>query len=166
MTNLNRLEMKTEDDIQKILPQMNLPSHVEEDILALVERLNDFLSQDGYELIFRRSLAGNIRTILNNSADLNIIPGNEAGICCPLAVAFCRGESNYSPYGFRNVLRAVRKHMIYCFNDTSTVMFITDVWSPRLLEESRGDLAAYKARGKHILFFLVNGRKLTLLRWN
>ena len=89
MTNLNRLEMKTEDDIQKILPQMDLPAHVEEDILALVERLNDFLSQDGYEVIFRRSLAGNIRTILNNSADLNIIPGNETGICCPLAVAFC-----------------------------------------------------------------------------
>ena len=39
MTNLNRLEMKTEDDIQKILPQMDL--YVEEDILALVERLND-----------------------------------------------------------------------------------------------------------------------------
>ena len=51
MTNLNRLEMKTEDDIQKI-PQMGLSEHVEEDIFALVERLNDFLSQDGYEVIF------------------------------------------------------------------------------------------------------------------
>ena len=57
-------------------------------------------------------------------------------------------------------MRQVRKHLIDCFNDTGAVLVVTDVWSPKLLEESLLDLDAHETRGKHILIFLVNGRNL------
>lgn len=163
MAKLNKIEMVLGNDLPSELRQLELPVRIIEDILSVVEGLNHINSQRGYQSIFRYNPAGMLREMIGRNSDINIIPGVEAGICCPLAVALSMGDSMSHRYGLRNVMRAVRRHLIDCFQDTGVMMIVTDVWSPRLLEESLGDLQAHENQGKHILFFLVNGSKLTLV---
>ena len=163
MAKLNKVEMGLGNDLPSELRQLEIPTPAIEDILSVVSGLNRLISQHGYQSIFRYNPAAMVREMIVRTSDINIIPGVESGICCPLAVALSMGDSMSCRYGLRNVMRAVRRHLIDCFQDTGVMMIVTDVWSPRLLEESLGDLQAHENQGKHMLFFLVNGSKLTLV---
>lgn len=159
MAGLNKNEIHTHSISNNLISQTELPGFLKEDILSVLDGLSGLILDRGYGSLFRDGPAAHVREIIGRQTDINIIPGVEEGICCPLALALSTiGSPNR--YSFRTVMRQVRKHMIDCFNDTGAVLVITDVWSPRLLEESLLDLDAHESRGKHILFFLVNGRNL------
>lgn len=163
MKNTHKTEMQIENELVRTVRKLGLPELIQSDVLEVLAGLSLLISEGGYQSIFRRNPAGSVRETIGRSSDINIIPGNEIGICCPLALALCQGEAASRPYGFRNVMRKVRSHMINCFYDTGVVMIVTDVWSPRLIEESLEDMEAHQAKGKKVLFFLVNGSKLTLV---
>ena len=162
MARLNKNEIHINSIPNNMLHQIDLPGFLKEDILSVVGGLRGLILEHGYGSLFRDGPAAHVREIIGRQIDINIIPGVEEGICCPLALALSTiGSPN--KYSFRTVMRQVRKHLIDCFNDTGALLVITDVWSPRLLEESLLDLDAHETRGKHILFFLVNGHNLTPL---
>jgi hypothetical protein len=168
MENIQKIDMHIDNDLVRSVRKLELPEDIQRDVFEVLGGLEGLMREHGYRSIFennifRNNTVGRVREAIGRSSDINIIPGSEAGICCPLALAICKGESPSRPYGFRNVMRKVRSHMIDCFYDTGAVMIVTDVWSPRLLEESLGDLESHRSKGKKILFFLVNGSKLSLV---
>jgi hypothetical protein len=159
MAGSNKNKTHTNSISHNMLNQTDLSGFLKEDILSVLDGLSGLILERGYGSLFFDGPAAHVREIIGRQTDINIIPGVEEGICCPLALALITiGSSNR--YSFRTVMRQVRKHMIDCFNDTGAVLVVTDVWSPRLLEESLLDLDAHESRGRHILFFLVNGRNL------
>ena len=89
------------------------------------------------------------------SEAFNLIPHEEnLGICHDITVAIARG-SGVNKWGFINVMRQVRTHLITCPR-TQVVIVLTDTWDPYRFRESRADLVAHMKKGTKIIMGLIS----------
>ena len=89
------------------------------------------------------------------SEAFNLIPHEEnLGICHDITVAIARG-SGVNKWGFINVMRQVRTHLITCPR-TQVVIVLTDTWDPYRFRESRADLIAHMKNGTKIIIGLIS----------
>ena len=85
----------------------------------------------------------------------NLIPHEEnLGICHDITVAIAHG-SGLQKWGFTNVMRQVRTHLITC-PYTQVVLVLTDTWDPIRFKESRADLEAHMKKGTKIIMGLMS----------
>jgi hypothetical protein len=91
-------------------------------------------------------------SMLGNTAPINLIPGKPGGLCCP-------GKKT----GFPQIMRDLRAHLIRCARQSKLAIVVTDVWDPKLIEESRQDLLAHQENGLKLVVMLVAGNTLTHL---
>lgn len=86
--------------------------------------------------------------------------------CTRAALAVCTGMSPPSRLGFPNVMRTVREYLIDCARISEVVVLVTDVWSPRHVEEHLRDVLAHQRQGRFVVPHLVSGRRLLRLDWS
>ena len=89
------------------------------------------------------------------SEAFNLIPHEEdLGVCHDITVAIARGPG-VNKWGFKNVMRQVRTHLITCPR-TQVVIVLTDTWDPYRFKESRADLIAHMKNGTKIIIGLIS----------
>jgi hypothetical protein len=102
-------------------------------------------------------------SMLGNTAPINLIPGKPGGLCCPIVVAMASGSFRGKKTGFPQIMRDLRAHLIRCARQSKLAIVVTDVWDPKLIEESRQDLLAHQENGLKLVVLLAAGNTLTHL---
>ena len=128
-------------------------------IYDILERLRGLISEYGYEKIVTTTERF---PELEVGDPINIIPGDKGDKvdkCCRILLALAKGRGNTS-FGFQNIMRQVRKHLIACSGITEIVIILTNVWDPAIFTESEMDIKSHMQQGKKFVFVLINGKQV------
>ena len=104
--------------------------------------------------------------MLGNTSPINLIPSRPGGACCPIVVAMANGSFRGKKTGFPQIMRSLRAHLIRCARKSKLAIVVTDVWDPKLIEESRQDLLAHQENELQLVVLLAAGNTLTHLPIN
>ena len=134
---------------------------------SIIRRLSEAIAEQGYDDMIRAVTSNGGQSgpnsMLGNTAPINLIPGRPGGVCCPIVVAMASGSSLRGKTGFPRVMRDLRAHLIRCARKSKLAIVVTDVWDPKLIEESRQDLLAHQENGLQLVVLLAAGNTLTHL---
>lgn len=144
-----------------------LPAELEQVVNELVRLLERGLSEISYRSLAEQIEHGDWPYAGSFAGEaITLIPGHEKVACTRAALAVCTGVSPPSRLGFPNVMRTVREYLIDCARISEVVVLVTDVWSPRHVEEHLRDVLAHQRQGRFVVPHLVSGRRLLRLDWS
>lgn len=134
---------------------------------AIVDRVTQAIAELGYDdfadAVAARGVQSGGRSVLGNTAPINLIPSESGGVCCSTVLAVARGSrDNKRGNGIRQVMRSLRAHLIDCLHKTQVALVLTDTIDP-LIKESREDLLAHGRRGVTVFVLLVVGNTINLI---
>jgi len=145
----------------------DIPAEILGEVSDLVDRIQRFLTDFPYDRlvdqIIRRD--GAFGHHAESGDVINVIPGNQRLACTRMTLAMSTGISPASSFGFTNVMRSVREYLIDCQRMTKVVVFVTDTWSPRHIEEHLGDIRAHSRNGRYVVPHLVTGGRVLRVDW-
>ena len=149
---------------QSITEELDGEIQNESNLRSIIQIVVDGVLECGYK-DFAESILSNSNTLTDeslfgHSIQLNVIPSQGKGACCSQVLCVAQRLSR-NRNDLRTVLRHLRAHLINCAGITEQVVIITDVWDPKLLEESEQDLLSHRTNGLQILMLLVSGRSVT-----
>jgi hypothetical protein len=155
------------DAVQAALNGTDVPRELIETIVGLFDRLSRVV-HDGYDVLqralFDESGQHGHDSMTGIDEPVNLIPGDGTGRCARIAIALVKGTGE-GKYGFVNVMRDVRSHLIHCYSSTKVVVLLTDVWDPKLIAESRSDIAAHRTMGHVVVPAVASGGRLIPMTW-
>jgi hypothetical protein len=143
-----------------------LPDELERLVADIVARLEERLLHQSY-----RSLQDEIERgrwdppPAPSGEPITLIPGDGKAACTQAALAICSGTSARGRLGFPSVMRSVREYLIDCERIARVAIVVTDVWSPKHLDEHLRDVWAHHRQGRFVVPFLVAGGRLNRLGW-
>lgn len=156
------LNMRQRDNLlASIAGQIDIEPVERENARSIIQRVSEVVAEMGYDELIRAvtSYGGQSgpNSMLGNTAPVNLIPGEGRGQCCPIVVAMASGSNRAKKLGFPQVMRELRAHLIRCAGRTKLAIVITDVWDPKLVDESRKDLLAHQGNGLQLIVLLAVG---------
>jgi len=84
---------------------------------------------------------------------INLIPGTGSKECLPVLVAVSKGTTG--KYGFGNILKQVRTHLISCHPETKRVVFYCDSWIAKTFKDDfMRDFEIFKTKWEVEFLFL------------
>lgn len=99
------------------------------------------------------------------TGEINIIPAASRVPCSSILLALSRGDNRRGPFGFSNIMRRTKTHLIECEPKTKLVVFICDTWNGQSFTEDHLDeLSAWYRKGVRFLFLLVGSPRTELSR--
>lgn len=144
-----------------------LPGELERVVKSLVELLERRLSDIPFRSLAEQIERGAWPHVGSFSGEaVTLIPGDDKVACTRAALAVCTGTSPTARLGFPSVMRSVREYLIDCERVSEVVVLVTDVWSPRHIEEHLRDVLAHQRHGRYVVPHLVSGRRLLRLDWS
>ena len=144
-----------------------LPADIENFVADITESLGRMLESLPYQELIHR-VSGREATAssgLSSAEPISVIPGKQKAFCTTYTLAFAAEAASKRPYGFSNVMREVRATLIDCERITRAVVLLTDVWSPRLIDEHLRDIRAHERQGRFVVPHLVTGQHIVRLNW-
>jgi len=155
---------------ESIVNDIELEKEDKNNAESIIRRLSEEVAKRGYEDVIQEvvSKSGQTRSssIVGNTAPINLIPGKPGAPCCTIVVAMASGSRKGKRMGFPQTMRNLRSHLICCAQITKLAIVVTDVWDPKLLEESRQDLLAHKDNGLQLVVLFAADKTLMHLPIN
>jgi hypothetical protein len=168
MVILELAQMNT-SKIQEILDQADANPKTRELVDRLIDTLLRVLSDyDLDQAIDILARSDELAPELGVRGDIVLIPGEGAGRCAPVVLAITKGRGGRSRYGLSNVMRAVRAHLIQCFEIAEVIILLSDRWDPDIMKESEADFLAHASRsiGRKVFIPVVYWKhNLTIYDW-
>lgn len=154
-----------EDNLEKVFIDADFTSEEKQILWNILTRIASFVEEFGYEdfvnEVTRDGGQWGSQSGVGSKERINIIPGQKDSGCYRTLLALGRGTVRSSSKSVPRMMRKVRRHLIECFNITNLVIFVTDVWDPKMFKESEEDIKAHMNAGKKFVFILVNGKQIT-----
>lgn len=144
-----------------------LPADIENFVADITEGLGRMLESLPYKDLIHH-VSGREPTApsgLSTAEPISVIPGKQKAFCTTYTLAFAAEEASKRAYRFSNVMREVRATLINCERITRAVVLLTDVWSPRLIDEHLRDIRAHERQGRLVVPHLVTGQNIIRLNW-
>ncbi len=144
-----------------------LPAEIENFVADITESLGRMLKDIPYRELIQRVSGheGTVPSELSGSEPISVIPGRQKAICTTYTLAIASESAAKRTFGFSNVMREVRSTLIDCERITRAVVLLTDVWSPRLIDEHLRDIRAHERQGRFVVPHLVAGQRIIRLNW-
>ena len=143
-----------------------LPEELERLVADIVGRLERRLSDQSYGSLLGQIDRGRWEVPPTAAGEaITLIPGDGKTACTRAALAVCAGTSPKGRLGFPSVMRSVREYLIDCERIARLAIVVTDVWSPKHLEEHLRDVWAHHRQGRFVVPYLVAGERLNRLGW-
>ena len=136
-----------------------------DELESIISRINKVIFDVGYDEFCALMVSENeiyTKDVMIGSKDLiNVIPLKFfPGVCMPCVLVMAKERSGQ--FSFKDVMKELRALLINCAK-TQTVIILTDVWRPSLINSDKGDWRAHMNRGVHFIWILANDKKLTHL---
>ena len=157
----------TTDAFPPSLGDHDLPQDIRHTVSDLIRRIENLLSDETYGDLVGRILRGEgaLGGGLHGGESISVIPGEHKGACTRVVLALAQGSSIKSPAGFPRVMRAVRGSLIDCERITQVVVLLSDVWTPKLVEERLLDVRAHARNGRFVIPHLVTAGRSVRIDW-
>ncbi len=162
--------MKNKDHLidsifNSISPEL-LDSDSSNNLRYILSRIIDVINESSYDFFSQAVTASHGQSgrdsMVGNTSPINIVPSYDGKYlsCEEICLMVAKGRNARSMFGFKNVIRDLRLHLLRCRN-TKIVLMLHDDWDNSAVNESKLDIQHHQEFGVTFIRLLVNGGQIT-----